>query len=169
MPRTRTPPHNRISPYLDAPQPDVVVPTDPATREAVIGDAVIAAVIRLRQLLASDEPVVALKAAGMILDLEKTTIRHGRAITGTDTQTPSAPPEPTGFTPEELNEMDEEERFEFYVELAQRQLQSGEDARGAGVVVTRAMAERLVRDTLSQAQNQFVKPPPSGCQAGGGL
>ena len=78
MSATRTRSHNRVSPYLDSPKPQPVLPTDPAARQAILGDAVLRTIIALQGLLASDDPVVVLKAAGMILDLEKTSIgcRH---------------------------------------------------------------------------------------------
>ena len=102
-------------------------------------------------------------AACTILDLEKTCLRHNRMVTGkTPGTSPTAAPEPAEISPEELIEMGEEGRFDFYVDVARRQMQAEEDARGAGVVVTRAMAEQVVRGVLAEAQNRCANPQPPG-------
>lgn len=162
---------NRIARHFDTmPSRSITVPTDPMDRAAVWPDAVIAAVLTLKSLLASDDPAVALKAAEMILNLEKASIRHDRPITGmslpTVDQQPVTPqsvesPSTEVADLDELQAMGEEERFEYYIEFARRDMQAGEDAKRSGVVVTRAMAEKAVRTVLAEAQNPMANAPPN--------
>lgn len=161
MSATRTPSHNRISPYLDTAKALPALPIDPAARQAIRGDAVLRTILALQGLLTSEDPAVVLKAAGMILDLEKTSMRHGREITGSvpSISTPEPAPEQPEISPEELSAMSEEERFEFYVEFTRRNMQAEYDAKGAGVVVSREEAELVVRTTLAAA-GRLANPPP---------
>ena len=91
---TATQPHNRVSPYLDAPNPLPTPPATPEAREQVLADAVFAAILTLQRLLAHTDPQVAFKATAMILDFEKTRLRHGRPVVGTAPPPPSPQPDP---------------------------------------------------------------------------
>lgn len=75
---------NRIAPYLSEPTKTLPpLPADPAARSALLSDAVFAAVLALQGQLTHHDPEVVQKAAEMILDFEKTRLRHGRAVAGT--------------------------------------------------------------------------------------
>lgn len=157
---TRT--HNRVAAYLDT--PSVVVPVDPAARQAVLGDAVIATIFTLQKLLGNEDPMVALKAAGMILDLEKTRMRHGRDVSGMVNPTP---PEPEPATNPESSDVDgadkasiEDEFVERNTDDYWRELQSIADEKGTGEVVCREKAARMVRSAYRQAQGLLATPPP---------
>ena len=83
---------NRIAPYLSGPQK--TLPPLPATaegRSALLADAVFAAVAALQRLLTHADPNVVMRAAEMILDFEKTRLRHGRPVAGTVPTSPLAP------------------------------------------------------------------------------
>ena len=70
---------NRIARHLDAPP---APPTDTRGRYEFVSDAVLRAVAAVTRLLDDDDPAVVLKAAKMILDVEKTRMRHGREVHG---------------------------------------------------------------------------------------
>ena len=72
-------PVNRIIRHLDAPP---APPADTRGRYEFVSDAVLRAVAAVSRLLDDDDPAVVLKAAKMILDVEKTRMRHGREVHG---------------------------------------------------------------------------------------
>jgi len=72
-------PVNRIARHLDAPP---APPADTRGRYEFVSDAVLRAVAAVTRLLDDDDPAVVLKAAKMILDVEKTRMRHGREVHG---------------------------------------------------------------------------------------
>jgi len=72
-------PVNRIIRHLDAPP---APPADTRGRYEFVSDAVLRAVAAVTRLLDDDDPAVVLKAAKMILDVEKTRMRHGREVHG---------------------------------------------------------------------------------------
>ena len=70
---------NRIAKHLDTPP---APPADTRGRYEFVSDAVLRAVAAVTRLLDDDDPAVVLKAAKMILDVEKTRMRHGREVHG---------------------------------------------------------------------------------------
>lgn len=140
----------------------------PADREEVFSDAVCAAVRGLQRLLKHDDPHVALKAAGMILDLEKTRLRHGRPICGTDLSAATVPPAPVP-EPIEPNDcgVNWANPLEVYIEQVRQALQAEADEAGTGAVVTRDVAEALVRriipaEELGGLNAHSTGPPARG-------
>jgi hypothetical protein len=89
---TAATPHNRVLPYLDAPKQPL--PTTPGARRQALADGVFAAVAALQGLLAHSDPAVVMKAAAMILDFEKTRLRHDRPVAGTAVELPEMDPLP---------------------------------------------------------------------------
>ncbi|MEO2091582.1 MAG: hypothetical protein ABGY75_19170, partial [Gemmataceae bacterium] len=79
---TATTSPNRIAPYLSEPADVLPPPATPEDREAVLTDAVFAAIAALQGLLTHSDPKVVMKAAEMILNLETTRQRHGRPVIG---------------------------------------------------------------------------------------
>jgi len=67
---------NRLDPH-PVPPPD-----DVTGRHDFLSDAILRAVAATARLLGDDDPAVVLKAAKMLLDLEKTRMRHGRRVLG---------------------------------------------------------------------------------------
>jgi len=72
-------PVNRIAKHLDTPP---APPADTRGRYEFVSEAVLRAVAAVTRLLDDDDPAVVLKAAKMILDVEKTRMRHGREVHG---------------------------------------------------------------------------------------
>ena len=70
---------NRITKHLDTPP---APPADTRGRYEFVSDAVLRAVAAVTRLLDDDDPAIVLKAAKMILDVEKTRMRHGREVHG---------------------------------------------------------------------------------------
>jgi hypothetical protein len=68
MTQARPKPHNRIAKQLQ----NLATPAP----QAVYSNAIFAAIQAVQQLFTHDDPQVVLKAASMILDLEKTRLRH---------------------------------------------------------------------------------------------
>lgn len=100
----------RVAPmYYDTPPKTLPpLPTTPAERQKVMADAIFASVLALQGLLTDRDPHVVMKAAGMILDVDKTQIRHGRRVSGTGHPCPLDPlpgmpgyESPTKSTPSE--------------------------------------------------------------------
>ena len=85
MVATRTQPTNRIG--FDSPQPDrPVLPQSERERGRLWSDIVFEAALALRgQLTSRDEAVVA-AAATTLIDLERTRMRHDRAVAGSSSQ-----------------------------------------------------------------------------------
>jgi hypothetical protein len=143
--------HNRIAHFQ---QP---VPTQVEIGETIRSSAIVAAIQAVQQLLNHDDPGVVLKAAGMIIDLEKTRLRHGRkacevpqmpAASGADT------PEfhPVTEVAEAVEEAQEEPDSHFlFVQEFQAELQTEADRAGAGVVISWADAERQAEELLVQS------------------
>ena len=151
---------NRLTPKrpeIDPPTPPpatvpVPPPATPADLSAVWSNAVFAAVAALQRQLTDDDPEVVREAAGAILDLEKTRLRHGREVAGVSPEcgphTPcAAPSDPhtacADHTPEDV---DPAERA--IIEKLQKQLQAIEDQRGSGKVVSFAEADAVARRTV---------------------
>lgn len=84
---TATIPHpvaNRIAgQFPDTPAPSVPLPTTAEDRRTLWQDALAAASIFYMSRLRHRDPAVAAEAAHAIYDLEKTRLRHGRALAGT--------------------------------------------------------------------------------------
>jgi len=74
-------PVNRIARHLE-PSLSPPPPADPRGRHDFLSDAILRAVAAVTKLLDHDDPAVVLKAAKMILDVEKTRMRHGRRLLG---------------------------------------------------------------------------------------
>lgn len=72
---------NRIARHLNTP-PVPPPKEDYKGRYEFVSDAVLRAVAAVTRLLGDDDPAVVLKAAKMILDVEKTRMRHGRDVHG---------------------------------------------------------------------------------------
>jgi len=173
--RTRT----RAIPSLDTnPKHRHASRCEPIDCTAAWSEVVFSAIFTLKSLLSSQNEATALEASRLILELEKTRIRHKLPIAGTgmpsDCLARSAPatdppcnPTPLDVVdPDALIAMSEEDRFEYYVEIARREMQAGEDARGSGVVVSRAVAENVVRGAVAESLQLYANPPPvSGSSA----
>jgi hypothetical protein len=142
---TATQPHNRVSPYLDA----------PPARQEVLGDAVIAAVVALQGLLRHDDPAVVLKSAAMILDLERTRLRHDRPISGTE---PTTRPEPVVAVEPPARGVNLADPMIRYIEQVRKFLQDEADAEGTGEVVPWEKAEWIANRML---QKQAAPPEPT--------
>jgi hypothetical protein len=145
---TATQPHNRVSPYLN----------DPPARQEVLGDAVIAAVVALQGLLRHDDPAVVLKSAAMILDLERTRLRHDRPISGTEPTTRPAPPVEPETTIEPHGGVNLADPMIQYIEQVRKFLQNEVDAEGTGEVVPWEKAEWIANRML---QKQPAPPVPT--------
>ena len=78
--------HNRIAGHF-APAP-IPVPATPDGKQAAWGDALFAAAMFFQARLAHPDPVVAERAALVLIDLEKTRLRHGRDLAGTTVPKP---------------------------------------------------------------------------------
>ena len=83
--------HNRI--VRDCPAPvRRELPTSESGRKDLWGDTVLEAVMALREQLNSRNEQIVAAAANSILELERTPMRHGKLISGTDTSVaPSIP------------------------------------------------------------------------------
>ncbi len=91
---------NRVAPYLSEPKKTLPpLPATPEARQALLSDAVFAAVLALQAQLTHHDPAVVQKAAGMILDFEKTRLRHGRPVAGTAPPSPLEPLPPVAPLP----------------------------------------------------------------------
>lgn len=77
---TAPPIHNRIARQF-APA-SIPVPATPDGKQAAWGDAVFAAAMFFQARLAHPDPAVAERAALVLIDLEKTRLRHGRDLAG---------------------------------------------------------------------------------------
>jgi len=79
---------NRVRPHF--------IPDEPTAeeRQRFVTDAVTRAMSAVVGLLDHADPKVVLKAAGMLLDLEKTRIRHGRAVLEPTPAPPVVEPQP---------------------------------------------------------------------------
>ena len=85
MVTTRTQPHNRIG--LDSPQPDrPELPRSERERGRLWSDIVFEAALALRAQLSSCDQAVVAAAATTLIDLERTRMRHDRAIAGSSSQ-----------------------------------------------------------------------------------
>jgi len=69
---------NRIKKHFAPPQREL--PKSEYERYAFFGDCVLDAVATLRELLRSEDEATCLKAAELILNLQQTSIRHGRSV-----------------------------------------------------------------------------------------
>jgi hypothetical protein len=158
MSATRTPHH--LTPVSLAPN----------DREGVLSDAVFAAIRALQRLLISDDPHLTLKAAEMILDLEKTRLRHGRPVSGTDLSAAPIPPAPTP-EPVELPDggVNWANPLEVYIEQVRQLLQAEADEAGTGAVVTRDAAEAFVRRIIHAEELASLEAHATGPPAARGM
>jgi hypothetical protein len=166
---------NRIAPYLSEPakcQPPL--PSTREGREAVLSDAVFAAIAALQGLLTHSDPKVVMKAAEMILNLETTRQRHGRVLIGMDAEPERGPhtpyailPDPhtacANHTPRATNHAN---TLNVFIEKVRAELQSQEDAEGTGVVVSHAQAEECAR--YIQANMRQTRHQPVGLDSAAG-
>jgi hypothetical protein len=162
---------NRIAPYLSESQ-KIEIPATREGREAVLADAVFAAIAALQGLLTHADPKVVMRAAEMILNLETTRQRHGRVMIGMELpecgpHTACAEIEPLAeraeHTPKAVNHADP---LDVFVEKVRAELQSQEDADGTGVIVSREQAEECARFIQANAHctPPFDPTPPGrGC------
>src|SRR5215218_3675727 len=81
---------NRVADYFTPTRLDV--PPTSEGRQELWTTAVFQAVALLQAKLASRDPDVAMEAARLLLDLEKTRMRHARDLTGTPEKKPAAAP-----------------------------------------------------------------------------
>ena len=158
------------------------MPADPAARSAALADAVFAAVLALQAQLAHPDAAVVRAAAGMILDFEKTRLRHDRPVTGTHEPYPMLEPlgelEPLpdqqvfaaterSGTPypapggrgedwdDDPDDADNEiEPSEEAVERMRARLQQRADARGSGEQVSWERARRAARQAMEHVRRQ---------------
>ncbi len=161
---------NRIAPYLS--EPARTLPPLPASaegRSALLSDAVFAAVLALQGQLTHHDPKVVQTAAGMILDFEKTRLRHGRRVAGTERPPvleplPPLDPLPVPAARGEARPVNRADPFEVYVERVREVLQSWEDEDGFDITITRAEAREYATDMIGRERKRRageVLPPPS--------
>jgi hypothetical protein len=137
-----------------------------------MADAVMASVLALQGLLTNTNPNVVVKAAGMILDLDKTQMRHGRPVCGTDHPTPlelEPLPElapPTGFgiptSQRQDRETEDDEPCEEVVEQFRVELQAAQDRGGGLKILTPDKAGQLARFYRSRGHNPLPTGHPRG-------
>ncbi len=172
---TATTSPNRLAQYLDAPQ-KALPPATPESREALLTDAVFAAVAALQGLLAHEDPRVVMRAAEMILSLETTRQRHGRPVIGMER--PEEPlvfaatsgsgilePHPPAPSPTRRGgerAVNHANPLDGFIEKVRQELQRQEDAEGTGVIVTRAQAAECARYIQANAHNTPLNQPPAG-------
>jgi hypothetical protein len=154
---------NRVAPYLS--EPKKTLPQVPPTREgreAVLTDAVFAAITALQGLLTHHDPKVVMRAAEMILNLETTRQRHGRQLIGMGLEcgphTPCAElPEPhtacADHTPDIPFDLPDEPDDEL-IEVVRSGLQEDADAKCTGEKVSWAKAKQAARDGLAFLRKQ---------------
>ena len=158
---------NRVTPHLDSPaNAPPKLSSDPAARTAALADAVFASLIALQAQLAHPDAAVVREAAGLILDFEKTRLRHDRPVSGTqEPYPPFAPtcgsdapnPAPTG---RDEDEDDETEPDEDDVQRVREHLQQLADEQGTGESVSWDRAYRVAKRSLDRARlRQTVSPP----------
>ncbi len=160
---------NRVAPYLNEPKKSL--PPMPATREgreAVLTDAVFAAIAALQGLLTHHDPKVVMRAAEMILNLETTRQRHGRAMIGMESHRECTPhpsgavdpkPHPEGaeYIPDDLPD----EPDDALIEVVRSGLQEDADEKGTGEKVTWAKAKQAARDGLAFLRQQACGTHPA--------
>lgn len=139
MSATATRSHNRIVQHQTSKPSSLIPPATPAARQAVMADAFFTAILTLKSLLASDDPALALRAAELILDVEKTRIRHDRDVIGLSmTTSPEPPPAEAVSSHEESAQPTNEscvnwaDPFEVFVSQTQPKLQAKMDEDGHG-------------------------------------
>ena len=147
------------------------LPSDPAARTAALADAVFASIIALQAQLAHPDAAVVREAAGLILDFEKTRLRHDRPVTGTqqepffdssDTSGASnLAPDGSGEKLDDTDDPgDEAVPDEEAVSRVREYLQQLADERGTGEQVSLDRAYRVAKRSLDRARlRQTVSPP----------
>ena len=163
---------NRVAPYLS--EPKKTLPPMPATREgreAVLTDAVFAAITALQGLLTHHDPKVVMRAAEMILNLETTRQRHGRVMIGlgmpervllarrADAEEPLAEraehsEEPLAERAEHFPDDLPDEPDDELIEVVRSGLQQDADAKGTGEKVSWAKAKQAARAGLAFIRQQ---------------
>ncbi|MEO2089339.1 MAG: hypothetical protein ABGY75_07565 [Gemmataceae bacterium] len=164
---------NRLAPYLSEPKKTLpALPASAEGRSALLSDAVFAAVLALQGQLKHHDPEVVQKAAEMILDFEKTRLRHGRRVVGTERPPVLEPlppleplPQPHPPTPSPFGGGGERTAnranpLDVFIDKVRAELQSQEDAEGTGVIVSRAQAEECAR--YIRANMHDTPLPPAG-------
>jgi hypothetical protein len=168
---------NRIAPYLSEPARTLPpLPADPAARSALLSDAVFAAVLALQGQLTHHDPAVVRKAAEMILDFEKTRLRHGRAVAGTIPPSPleplpqldplpqSHPPAPSPMRREGERSVNRADPFEGYVDQVRQALQSWEEEDESGITVSSEHAREFAVGLIDRERMRragVAVPPPA--------
>lgn len=97
---------NRIAGLFPAPEP-IVVPETPTERKAAYEEAILAAVLYYARRLGDRDAAAAERAAGALLALESTRIRHGRKVAGTFDDDFDAPLKPLAPIPTDAHPDDE--------------------------------------------------------------
>ena len=165
---------NRVAQYLN--EPKKTLPSPPSTpkdREALLTDAVFAAVAALQELLTNSDPKVVMRAAEMILNLETTRQRHGRVMIGTEVPreldplpslVPLPQPRPPAPSPRGRGgerAVNRADPFEVYVEQVREVLQEWEE--GFPVVITRQEAREYAVELIDRERKRRAGeavPPP---------
>jgi hypothetical protein len=175
---TATLPRNRLTPFFNAPPP---LPADAATRKTALADAVFAALRALQAQLTHHDPQVVLNAATMILDLEKTRLRHARSVVGTTEPLESSSPPSTDWDQCHIDQEEDKEEarmeeedlwggerndpwdrsnpLEQHVETLRQYFQMAEDLHHTGRVVHRDKLRKLVRAKLEEERQRREQAP----------
>jgi len=141
-------PINRIGAHFDAP-PKAPIPKSPRARGQLWSDAIFEAVMALKNQLNSLSESVVATAATALLDLERTRMRHGQDLCGSDT---SADEE------EFRGALDDEDDPEFEEVRQEQEAATDEHAEEVrkfykaerGHTMTPAEADSRVRDCLQR-------------------
>ena len=166
---------NRIAPYLSEPKKTPPpLPATPEARQTALADAVFAAMLALQAQLTHRDPEVVRKAAGMILDFEKTRLRHARPVAGTHQPSPVLEPlpplDPLPAQPlfaandpsrEAMDEFDDEP-FEETVERIRSEMRIIQEEYGPFHILSLDRAEEYARHERARRRVQSTShgPPP---------
>jgi hypothetical protein len=167
---------NRITPYLSEPKKTLPpLPATPEARQTALADAVFAAVLALQTQLTHHDPAIVQKAASVILDFEKTRLRHARPVAGTHQPSPvleqlpeleplpELPPLPgsAAFAASEPADEFDDEPFEETVERIRAEMQAVQGKHGGLQILTPDTAEQVARHIRGrQPQSTSHGPPP---------
>ncbi|MEO2088520.1 MAG: hypothetical protein ABGY75_03355 [Gemmataceae bacterium] len=164
---------NRVAPYLSESKKTLPLPATREGREAVLADAVFAAIAALQGLLTHADPKVVMKAAEMILNLETTRQRHGRTMIGMehhvgrvessrpDGEAMSGLEDSTRPTETDLLNDLPDEPDDALIEVVRSGLQEDADAKGTGEVVSWTKAKQAARDGLAFLRQQACGTGPA--------
>jgi hypothetical protein len=161
---------NRIAPYPSEPAKTLPpLPASAEARSALLSDAVFAAVLALQGQLTHHDPAIVQKAAEMILDFEKTRLRHGRRVAGTErpqvlNPLPPLDPLPVPAARGNARPVNRADPFDVYVERVRQVLQSWEDEDGFDITISRGEAREYAADMIARERKRRTGeavPPPS--------